>query len=284
MKQKYMGNKKRQVVVLLLFTIFISCSENEKIVDEALIGPKPELPSIAILGTFHFGATSDFSSMDLDNFQSPKRQLQIKNLLDHLKKYKPTKIMVEYPMDHAEALNQTYLEYLEGTHELTINEIEQLGFRLAKALGHIHMYSIDYTLSLPLDQLAAFAQNHKAEEFDAFLNSIKENDKKDSELLRERTLIEYYAYKNSEEEDLKNKNQYVVGTGQFVSDSTYIGVEFVARWWERNFYIMSNIDRHITKDDRILVIIGGAHRAVLKDFYKDRHDIEYIEIQDYLKS
>jgi hypothetical protein len=114
------------------------------------------------------------------------------------------------------------------------------------------------------------------------LSSIKENDQEDSKRLKKSTLLEYFVYKNSNEEDLKNKNQYLKGTAQFVSDSTYIGVKFVSKWWERNFHIMANIDMQTQKDDRLLVIIGGAHRAVLKDFYEDREDVRYVEISDYL--
>ena len=280
-------NMKIVAYITVIFALFtLACEPSEKKVSKTTVPKTPSFngPRIAILGTFHYGSTSDFSAMDVDDLNSKKRQQEIRVLLEALKTYQPTKIMVEYPHEKSEKLSHDFTQYLKGEYDLTINEIEQLGFRLAQDLDHKDIYSIDYTLSLPFGALANFAEHHMKEEFELFLNRIKENDKKDSDRLAKSTLKEYYIYKNSEEEDLKNKNQYLVGTAQFVSDSTYIGVEFVSKWWERNFHIMTNIDRHTSSGDRLLVIIGGAHRAVLKDFYKDRNDIQYEEIATYLES
>ncbi|WP_438425666.1 DUF5694 domain-containing protein [Aquimarina macrocephali] len=268
------------VILLSIIVLFLSC-ENTKQSESSK--EKEELPNIALLGTFHFATTSDYSSMDLDDFRSDKRQKEIRLLIEALKAYKPTKIMVEYPYRKEDKLNDDYKEYLKDIYTLTINEIDQLGFRLAKELGHQKLYCIDQKMSLPFGPLSKYAEKYEKQKFQAFLSSIKENDKQDSKRLKTATLLEYFAYKNSNKEDLKNKNQYLKGTAQFVSDSTYIGVKFVSKWWERNFHIMANIDMQTQKDDRLLVIVGGAHRAVLKDFYEDRKDVEYVEISDYLK-
>lgn len=266
-------------LVFSVISLFLSCEKAKP-----LESPKEKIqsPGIALFGTFHFAATSDYSSMDLDDFRSAKRQTEIRMLIEALKKYRPTKIMVEYPYRKEDKLNDDYKEYLNGTYTLSINEIDQLGFRLAKELGHQKLYCIDQKMSLPFGPLSAYAEKYEKQKFETFLSSIKENDREDSKRLKKSTLLEYFAYKNSNEEDLKNKNQYLKGTAQFVSDSTYIGVQFVSKWWERNFHIMANIDMQTQKDDRLLVIIGGAHRAVLKDFYEDREDVRYVEISDYL--
>ena len=46
---------------------------------------------------------------------------------------------------------------------------------------------------------------------------------------------------------------------------------------------MGNIDRVTEAGDRLLLIIGAGHRAVLRDFFEDRSDIDYVEIREYLK-
>ncbi|NER12079.1 hypothetical protein GWK08_01375 [Leptobacterium flavescens] len=269
---------KRFFGFLLLFVVFLSCSDTGKNQDVKQV----DGPSIAILGTFHFASTSDYSSMDLDNFNSDKRQKEIRQLVNLLKAYKPTKIMVEYPYRKRDKLNADYQNYLEGNYDLSINEIDQLGFRLTKELGHSEIYCVDMRMSLPFGPLSDYAEKYEKENFEAFLKGIKDSDKEDSERLKRSTLTSYFAYKNTDKEDILNKNRYLDETAQFVSDSIYIGVEFVSKWWERNFHIMANIDLQTEKDDRILLIIGGAHRAVLKDFYEDRLDVNYIEIADYL--
>ena len=113
--------------------------------------------------------------------------------------------------------------------------------------------------------------------------SIEKQDKKESDYLERSSILEYLIYRNSNEEDIRNKDQYLNKSAKFVNDSSYIGAEFVSKWWERNIYMMTNIDKWITPNDRILIIVGAAHRAVLKDFYEDRMDVEYVEIANFLK-
>lgn len=240
-------------------------------------------PMLALLGTFHFGETTDYSSMDMDNFHSQKRQREIVELVHALAQYKPTKILLECTRRNQEYFQDAYNRYLKNAAPLKMDEREQIGFRLASELGHDSIHCIDYKMPVPLDSLSNFAKRHMKQEFMDFLERIEQNDESDSRVLAEKSLQHYYAFKNNDKEDLKNKRQYVQETAKFVSDDTYIGVKFVSVWWERNFHIMANIDRHIDEGERILVVIGGAHRAVLKDFYQDRNDVDYVEIGQFLK-
>src|SRR6266550_3772050 len=78
----------------------------------------------------------DIFNMQADDVLAPKRQAEIAQVMAVLKRFQPTKIAVERdPGDNR--LSKDYADYLAGKHELTRNEIEQLGFRLAKELGHM---------------------------------------------------------------------------------------------------------------------------------------------------
>ncbi len=68
--------------------------------------------------------------MQADDVLLPKRQQEIAQLLDVLKRFHPTMIAIESDPDGARP--QQYTDYLAGTHTLSRNEIEQIGFRLAK--------------------------------------------------------------------------------------------------------------------------------------------------------
>jgi hypothetical protein len=46
---------------------------------------------------------------------------------------------------------------------------------------------------------------------------------------------------------------------------------------------MGEIDNVIEKDDRILVLIGSGHRAILKELYSNRSNVEYVEINSFLE-
>jgi hypothetical protein len=125
----------------------------------------PNPASIAILGVFHFaGSSGDAASMKVDGMLGERRQKEIEEVLVRLEKYKPDKILVEYPYTENEQLNEAYQRYLNGDLKLTADETHQLGFKLAERLGHKKIYGVDHELTLPSDKLQAFAETHGQKE------------------------------------------------------------------------------------------------------------------------
>ncbi|MEM9362156.1 MAG: DUF5694 domain-containing protein [Bacteroidota bacterium] len=264
----------------LCFLLLIGCNQKKEVEEKTKSNDNPK---ISILGVFHFAGTSDFSSVEFESLESEKRQSEIKDVVEKLKQYNPTKIMLEFPYADSEYLDSLYTETLKGNHILTINEIEQLGFRLAQELGHKQVYSIDYRLDLPFDELLGFAEKYDKNRLEEMIAYIKAQDKNESDFLSKNSILDYLIFRNSDEEDMRNKDQYLNRSAKFVNDSSNIGAKFVSKWWERNIYMMTHVDRLVEPKDRVLVIVGAAHRAVLKDLYQDRTDIEYLEIRNYLK-
>jgi len=269
------------LTIIFCFLVLTGCKKAERIEEKKQSNINPQ---ISILGVFHFAGTSDFSSAEFESLESEKRQQEIKEVVEKLKEFRPTKVMLEFPAFDSHYLDSLYTETLKGNHDYTINEIEQLGFRLAKKLNHSKVYSIDHKLDLPFEKLIEFAEKNDKERFKNMVASVEKQDKKESDFLETNSILDYLIYRNSNEEDIRNKDQYLNKTAKFVNDSSYIGAKFVSKWWERNIYMMTNIDKWITSTDRVLVIVGAAHRAVLKDFYEDRTDIEYVEITNFLKN
>jgi len=81
-----------------------------------------------------------------------------------------------------------------------------------------------------------------------------------------------------------NKNAYLEYINKMGAEDNYIGSEVVAKWWERNFKIMRNIDTIVEPGDRVFVLFGQGHTAILKDLYKHRSDMKYDDILEYLKN
>ncbi len=114
---------------------------------------------------------------------------------------------------------------------------------------------------------------HVTDEFNLKVSGLKPNQKiviqthtKDQ---RDRLWISSASF-------ISNKNGIISLNKQaplegFYSDvETEVGIEASSIWWKRNMHILKNITQIIEDDkDRILVIIGAAHRAILKDFIKD---------------
>src|ERR1039457_1457875 len=87
-------------------------------------------PQIMVLGTYHMANPGhDIYNMQVDDVRSPKRQQELAQLTDVLVKYQPTKIAIEADPD-SKKVPAAFQDYLAGKHELSQNEIEQIGFRL----------------------------------------------------------------------------------------------------------------------------------------------------------
>lgn len=241
-------------------------------------------PQISILGTFHFGTTGDVAAVKVDDIMSKQRQKEIRQMLKKIKAYKPTKVLVEVVRHKNEAYNQKYRKYLNGDFELGKSEIYQLGFRMAKMMNHDSIYAIDYTLRQPFGEIQEFAEKHgMGDRFKSFVNSVRERAKEKSEYIANHTLMDYYRQLNTDTADRWNRSLYLQETLDYNHDTTYTGPKIAAMHYKRNLYITANVMRHAQPGERLLLIIGSGHRAVMKHFFKTRKDIDYVEVNQFLE-
>src|ERR1700749_1073671 len=113
---------------------------------------------VLVLGVYHMANPGrDIFNVQADDVLAPKRQREIAELAEALKQFRPTKIAVEADYG-TDAIPKRYAEYLAGKHELTRNEIEQIGFRLAKELGHKSIYPVDADGDFPFQRVVNYAK------------------------------------------------------------------------------------------------------------------------------
>jgi Family of unknown function (DUF5694) len=277
-------------LLYLILLILMSCQTNSKKISQEIIGTNTanlsDVSKVALLGVFHFGGSSgDLASMHMANPFGERRQNDISKLVAKLITYQPTKILVEYPKTKNELLKKRFLRYSSGKDTLGVNEVYQVGFRLAKQLKHAQLYPIDYQLDLPAEGLVEYCQrNNKMEDFENFIKYIQNYVQEENKKLERLSISDYLADINSDPSDRITNELYIKQSLVFGDSIKEAGAHFAATWWERNFIILKNISETIdSKDERLLVIIGAAHRAVLKDLVMDRSDMEYVEIGEYLK-
>ncbi len=270
--------KKTYLLFISLF-IFYSIAKAQSDIDQT-----QRKPTIALLGTFHFAGSTDVMSLNPDDLDSPKRQKEIVALVQALSDYKPTKVILEYPYD-AKGIDSTYQLHLSGSHTLTKNERQQIGFRLAAKMGHTNVYPADYRLDLPFDSLMIFL--NKTNQTKLFENLMSDMKVQVMDVWQNAynklTLKEFFVFLNSNKYDALNRNVYLEYINKMGTKDNYEGSKVVAKWWERNFKIMYHIDSIMEPGDRVLVLFGQGHTAILKDFYKNRSDIIYADILQYLK-
>src|SRR6266550_2706877 len=153
-------------------------------------------PEILVLGTYHMANPGhDVHNMQADDVLSPKRQQEISQLIDVLKRFNPTKIAIE--SDPSGPRPRQYADYLAGKYSLTHNEIDQVGFRLGKELGHRTIYPVDVDGDFPYLRVQNYAKaNGMKEKFDALEATTGGWVKQQSDFLQSHSILETLLYMN----------------------------------------------------------------------------------------
>ena len=241
---------------------------------------------VMILGVPHFVSRRDVhNAVFTDSPLSPRRQAQVSDVIAHLVRFRPTKVLIEAPYQDV-IWQERYTQYLAGSFSLTANEIYQFGFRLAKASGNRSIYPIDtFGPSLVDDNSAAgkridqflsanFTTIHSPP-FDAML--LTQNN-----LERNGTYIDLLRFLNTDEAVQANASWYSVFAGEG-RDADQAGASYVAQWYTRNTYIYANILSVIGPGDRVVVVMGQGHKYLLSQFIKLNPQLTYVDALDYLR-
>ena len=264
-------------------------------------------PTIMILGSSHLANPgADAFNFRMDDVLAPKRQREIEQLVAQLKSFRPTKIALEADERFDSEINTNYRGYLEGTYELKRGEGDQIGFRLAKQMGHPKLYGVDYwpeqnpffpdDFDSDLIDVDKFAKAHNQEHL---LPSIEDLAAPDAKITRQeedgRVWIESEKYlpiidmyiQHNEPEGIRNDHQlYLRKIARIGLGDQYPGANWVAHsWYARNLKIFVNLTR-ITEsaDDRILLIIGAGHVFLVQQFLEESGDYIVESPLKYLKT
>ncbi|SDF54849.1 DUF5694 domain-containing protein [Cellulophaga baltica] len=249
-----------------------------------------------VLGVFHFNdaGLDGYKPKFPFNILEDKKQVELETLLNKIAEYKPTKILLEWNRIKADSIvNERYQNYLKDSFDISekSNEVYQIGFKLAKKLGHDRIFCSDasadwFGVNLDWDNydedayLKSQGQYKKARryDFDAFY-------KIGDSLKTTRTLTELLLRLNNPENRRKDHQSYLTKIIEGAGDN-YLGADNVARWYRRNLRIFANtLDiTDFDKEERLLLIYGSGHVWQLRQFFTDSPDFDYVEPNDYLIS
>ena len=257
----------------------------------------PTKPTIMILGSHHLAG---WDGDDIDDMREPKRQQELQELTNQLAQFQPTKIAVE--VDHLDSkLHQEYNAYLKDDFQLERHEVHQVGFRLAKQMGHPKIYCVDHFRSLAEnlmiqedlnDDLIDYYKFAKTHDQDHLLRLPSTEDKtaqdEDGRTQTEpeyEPIIDMYIRLNQPER-IHSGHQKYLRSARIGLDDQYPGANWMGySWYSRNLKIYVNLTR-ITEspDDRILLIIGAAHTFLIQQFFEDAGDYIIESPLKYLKA
>ena len=245
--------------------------------------PKP-WPQVMIVGTVHLANPgADVVKTKLDDVLAPTRQQQIQAVVEALAAFKPTKIAVERLPAQEAGLNANYQAYRAGTYELTRNETDQIAMRLARQLGHARLYAIDHPLSLDFDAAMKYAAaNGQQDQLAWFGGTMQKIERYFSEVYARGTIAEILAAQNEDERAVEGIALYQL-MSRIGKDTSYIGADIASDWYKRNLRIYTNILRIIdSPNDRVLVLIGGGHRPLLRQLFMQTPGYDFVPTLPYL--
>lgn len=255
-------------------------------------------PALMILGSGHLANWgADRINYRMDDVLAPKRQAELQALADQLAQFKPTKIAVEVDERWNAKLQEEYNGYLKDNFQLEPHEIHQIGFRLAKDMGHPKVYCVDYFRDDPIvrddldDHLTDWGTFAEANDQEHLLGpppTGKMTEDEDGRIWIEpekyEPIIDMYIRMNQDEKIRTNLRDYLRIARIGLQDQ-YPGANWVAHsWYPRNLKTFVNLTRITeSEDERILLIIGAGHLGFLKqiaedsEFYHIESPLQYLE-------
>ena len=240
-------------------------------------------PEVLVVGVYHMANPGhDVFNMKADDVLAPKRQAEITQLIEVLKKFQPTKVAIESD-PYGPRVGQ-YADYLAGKRTLTSNEIEQLGFRLAKEMGHKTIYPVDADGDFPWPRVVNYAKGSgRSQEMDAIVSEIGAMVKAEDQYLASHTVLETLLYMNDDARVAESMGFYF-REAHLGEPGDWAGADLVSDWFRRNMRIYSNLTRLVdSPNERVLVIYGAGHLGWLRHIVASDPTLRLRKLADFVK-
>jgi Family of unknown function (DUF5694) len=212
---------------------------------------------IILVGTFHFEQEADLIRNKED---------EIEELVDYLSMLKPTKVALEWEITQNEELNDKY-KYSGVSEE--IDEIQQIGFRLAKKLFHDRVYAVNWAGHLTQEDMINL-NNTIQHSYPKILNTMNSLQGSTPEISSVKKLIQSYKELNERKYTEVLEKMYLSFVEVEDDKGDLIGVNFLNKWSERELIIFKNIAEIASdhSDERILLVIGSDHLWMLRKLFE----------------
>ena len=297
----------KQVLIYLFIVIFCSCNnvnnrQTDRVSSEDITWAIQNFPAIEnepthrvlTLGVFHFDRSRDGSDVVASNhidITTDQNQKELDSLIQKLVLFNPSKIAVEWRPEYQNWMDSLYMEYINGNYVLGKNEAFQIGFKLAKLLGHEKVYCIDNNPPLPeslneIDDWEAYADSlghlELWQSFDQ--ENLRYNTYMDT-IQRHLNVTDYLLLINSEENSIRNKQLWTTGLVNVGYLDKYVGADLLGRWFRRNARIYANSKNLVSpkSNENLLIIYGGAHKWILDELFESHPDFQVEQLNTLLQ-
>ncbi len=242
---------------------------------------------VMLLGVYHMdGGGSHVYETEIDDVLSERRQREVEEVVEGLVRWKPDVVAVEYPPERQDVLNRMFEDYLRGKgvpEEMERNEIVQIGFRVARRLGHRRLLAVD---CFPEFEWKGLTQE-KVADFMKFVppgmgDYIKETLEEMQKMERERSAGEYLLMLN--EERFSKFNDAVMLSSALTYPDEDVAYGVMVGWFLRNLCIARNLYSFLSEGtERVLLMYGSGHVPLLKYILSTSLLFRYVSPIPYLR-
>lgn len=263
---------------LFALVIFLSVGSPAAIAE----GQSPA--QVMLFGVFHFANPQrDVVKTDTIDVMTKENQEYLEALSDTLGKYNPTVVLLEFGPERDAEMQERFRKYVEGTYELPSNEVYQLGFRIAARSDADTIHGFDETSihwqAEPLFEYLENVDTTTNAKLSAVFEELTAADQKAHASL---SLQDLLMRSNDADRDAQNRALYLM-TNHVGKGGNFVGADATASWWHRNFRMYAIVQRYARPGERVLVIGGQGHIAILRQLLADDPDREAVDVLPYLK-
>jgi hypothetical protein len=229
---------------------------------------QPAPGRVLLLGLFHF----DNPGLDAVKYQpidvlQPAPQAYLEQLARRLAAFAPTQVLLEYPPASDTRINEQYAQFRAGSFALRRNEIYQIGFRVAALAGLARVHGFD--VQAPPGEQKLWSYLPQAPQARQQFEQLIETESRRLQQLHARlTLQDVLRQTNTAEEDRRNKGFYMLLNPVAADSGLFHGADASAHWWHRNLRMYAKVQQHAGPGERVLVIAGSGHVAILRDLLR----------------
>jgi hypothetical protein len=225
---------------------------------------------VLLLGAYHMANPElDANNVKIDSVLTPQRQRELADVAQRLARFKPNKIAVEMQGDLPGLALSSYQRYTPDALLKEPNEIDQIGFRLARQLGHAAVYGIDEQSKtvdyFPYDRVQAYVQAHQQSDKLASGQALGRRLTQQMEQgQKTKTVRQLLLMINAPGYDVAEMTGYYYPLLAVGDAKEQPGAELNAAWYLRNVKIFTKLQTVAQPGDRILVLYGAGHNFWLR--------------------
>ncbi|MCT4784808.1 DUF5694 domain-containing protein [Exiguobacterium aestuarii] len=233
---------------------------------------------ILLVGTTHLNMPNngDLFMPDMADVLSEDRQLEIKQFVNQLVKFKPTKVCVEMNTSKKVYINEKFQRIIQQPELATANEREQIAYRLAQQSNLDCVYPIDWNEEEGYSLATIIQEQQHA--MDQILSSQQEVMNHIEKTFKNSTISDYYKEINHPTVALTMHRAYLE-----IASLEMSGTRWVSHYWYfRNLMIFKELMSLRESNERIFVLYGLGHIHLLKQFLNESGLYSVHDLNKYL--